>query len=606
VTNPNGVLLNVTVNVSVQVSADAGLVNKLISVSQPQSVTKDYGAAKTAAGLGLPTTVTITTSQNPMGISADVTWNVGYCAYDPGIGAEQSFNVRGTVTLPVDVFNPDNLSLTVYAEVTVQQSSTTYLLTVGSGTGGTVSGTTSGNYPTGTAVNVLAIPTTGYSFTGWTVSGVPITGGNTANPATFYMPANAVSVTANWTSTGGGGGGGTTPAAQTIPAGDGTVSVSYTLSGGIATLDIPASKITDIISKAKNVTAILDLSKVSGAISATFPKTALTQLASAGLAVEIKLPQGTVMLDTGAARDIATQAGGTNVTVSINAINQSALTVAQRAAINPGDLVFNISAMSGTQAITNFSGTITVTVPYDGALPAAVWYLDSAGNLTKLESIYNPVTKTISFTTDHLSLYVVGQDSSNPNTGAGIPFEDVKASDWFLNSIIWAYENGLMIGTNTSPMLFSPNIATTRGMIVTILYRMDGNPDVSGLPNPFDDVAADKYYTDAVKWAAANGIVSGYGNGKYGPEDNITREQLVTILNNYASNKGLPLRETRDYPGFNDDRDIANYAKEAIERFFRTEIINGKTGNVFDPKGSATRAEVATMLMNFVEATDAE
>jgi hypothetical protein len=160
-------------------------------------------------------------------------------------------------------------------------------------------------------------------------------------------------------------------------------------------------------------------------------------------------------------------------------------------------------------------------------------------------------------------------------------------------------------------------------MIVTILYRLAGSPvnpitdidvgdEVPGsshigpaigayASSPFSDVAQGEYYTDAVIWAAANGIVSGYGNGKYGPEDNITREQLATILNNYANKKGLPLPETRDYPGFNDDRDIANYAKEAIERFFKAEVINGKPGNLFDPKGNATRAEVAAMLMNFLK-----
>jgi len=182
------------------------------------------------------------------------------------------------------------------------------------------------------------------------------------------------------------------------------------------------------------------------------------------------------------------------------------------------------------------------------------------------------------------------------------PFEDVFGSDWFIDAVIYVYDKGLMEGTSGSPMLFSPNTSTTRGMIVTILHRMAGSPDVGDISNPFDDVEEGRYYANAVKWAVANGIVSGYGDGRYGPEDNITREQLAAILNNYSKfiEKNLPVN--RDYPGFSDDTNISNYAREAVERLFKASIINGKPGNIFDPQGTATRAEVATMLKAFFDA----
>ena len=186
----------------------------------------------------------------------------------------------------------------------------------------------------------------------------------------------------------------------------------------------------------------------------------------------------------------------------------------------------------------------------------------------------------------------------------GNPFTDINESAWYYNSVMFAYTHGLMVGTNTDPMMFSPNMTTTRGMIVTTLYRMAGSPDVRGLANPFFDVAGYKWYSDAVVWAVTNGIVSGYSSGLYGPEDNITREQLAVILNNYIDYSRFKLPEIREYKGFNDDADCANYAKEAIERFFKAGIVSGKPGNVFDPKGNATRAEVATMLMNFLEAIE--
>jgi len=187
-------------------------------------------------------------------------------------------------------------------------------------------------------------------------------------------------------------------------------------------------------------------------------------------------------------------------------------------------------------------------------------------------------------------------------TGNDNPFADVKTTDWFFDYVIFAYTQDLMVGTSTDPMLFSPNMTTTRGMIVTVLYRMAGSPDVSGLANPFDDVDDEKYYADAIKWAAENNVVFGYGNNLFGPEDNITREQLTAILDRYAKFAGMSFRETRQIVVFNDDAKISDYAREAIARFFRAGIITGKPGNIFDPKGEATRAEVAAMLKRLFEA----
>jgi len=161
-----------------------------------------------------------------------------------------------------------------------------------------------------------------------------------------------------------------------------------------------------------------------------------------------------------------------------------------------------------------------------------------------------------------------------------------------------------MNGTSESPPLFSPSLPTTRGMIVTILYRLRGNPDTSALPNPFIDVAAGAWYFDAVKWAAANGVVSGYGGGKFGPADSITREQLATILNNYAILAGSSLPVAKEYQAFADEARIAGYAKGAVERLFKAGVVGGKQGNSFDPRGNATRAEVASMLARFIAASE--
>ncbi|MCL2057432.1 MAG: S-layer homology domain-containing protein, partial [Oscillospiraceae bacterium] len=184
------------------------------------------------------------------------------------------------------------------------------------------------------------------------------------------------------------------------------------------------------------------------------------------------------------------------------------------------------------------------------------------------------------------------------------PFVDVLGTDWFIDDVIYVYDKGLMMGTNTEPMRFSPQMTTTRAMIVTILYRMEGEPGATGFGNPFSDVAAGQWYTDAVLWAAANGIVSGYGDGIFGTDDEITREDLVVILDRYAFYARLTLPAIREYIGFADDAEIASYAKGAVEKFYKAGIVNGMPHNLFDPLGDAKRAEVAAMLHRFLEAAE--
>ena len=183
------------------------------------------------------------------------------------------------------------------------------------------------------------------------------------------------------------------------------------------------------------------------------------------------------------------------------------------------------------------------------------------------------------------------------------PFADVYGTDWYIDDIIYVYANGLMNGTSENPMLFSPNANLTRAMLVTILYRLEGEPSISSLANPFGDITAGQYYTDAVKWAVEYEIVKGYGNGKFGPDDPVTREQLVTILWRYCKWKGIDVSigEDTNILSYNDVFDISEYAIPAFQWACGTGIISGKPGNLLDPQGNATRAEVAAMLHRFLE-----
>jgi hypothetical protein len=182
------------------------------------------------------------------------------------------------------------------------------------------------------------------------------------------------------------------------------------------------------------------------------------------------------------------------------------------------------------------------------------------------------------------------------------PFDDVNSDDWFYDDVICVYNNSLMTGTSAFPMLFSPNIPLTRGMIVTILYRDASAPNVTEKKNPFDDVADNAFYTDAVKWAVLNGITYGRSNRRFAPKDDVTRQDLAVMLARYIEwTRWMKPPLMREYRGFDDDAEIASYAREAVEFCYRTGIINGKPGNRFDPTGQATRAEVAAILRSMME-----
>lgn len=179
--------------------------------------------------------------------------------------------------------------------------------------------------------------------------------------------------------------------------------------------------------------------------------------------------------------------------------------------------------------------------------------------------------------------------------GSDLPFTDVKATDWFYEAVQYAYENGIMKGTSTTT--FSPDYTTDRGMIVTVLHRMEGTPSASGAL--FSDVAAGKYYADAVAWASANGIVYGYGNDNFGPEDPITREQMATILYRYAEHKGYDTDVVGSLSTFSDASKVSSFAVESMAWAVGSGLITGIGNNLLDPQGSATRSQMATILMRF-------
>ena len=180
---------------------------------------------------------------------------------------------------------------------------------------------------------------------------------------------------------------------------------------------------------------------------------------------------------------------------------------------------------------------------------------------------------------------------------APLPFPDVTEGDWFYDAVRYAYETGLMDGVGDN--LFAPNSQTTRAQLVTILYRLAGEPEPGG-DSGFSDVAAGTWYTDAVVWAAENGIVNGTTDTTFAPGEDITREQLVTVLYRYAESKGYDVSASADISGYPDAGQVQDYAQPAMAWAVAEGIVEGVDGNL-NPTGDATRAQIATILMRFCE-----
>ncbi|HJH84368.1 MAG TPA: S-layer homology domain-containing protein [Clostridiales bacterium] len=215
------------------------------------------------------------------------------------------------------------------------------------------------------------------------------------------------------------------------------------------------------------------------------------------------------------------------------------------------------------------------------------WYSER-GLINKVSGVY---------LTKDMTVYAGWRVDENPSTGAN-PFTDVSEKDWFYGDVMFVYENGLMLGT--SKTLFSPHGTATRGMMATILWRMEGNPVPKG-KNSFTDVEAGTWYADAITWTAENGIFAGYGKDKFGPDDPITREQLAAIFYRYADYKGYDLTVKGNLDKFKDADKITDYAKTAMQWAVGSGLVKGKSGNLLDPQGTATRAEIAAMLHRFIE-----
>ena len=292
------------------------------------------------------------------------------------------------------------------------------------------------------------------------------------------------------------------------------------------------------------------------------------------------------------------------------------VTVSFTEAPKSNDANVNSVTVAGFKAVAGANNSYTVTVPYGTVVKTGSFVIvtrhprATVSALTNTRNIWSfTVTAEDGVTT---AVYTVtvntaalpepitpGVDNKKPASKPEVklPFTDVSTSDWFYDDVAFVYENGLFSGTDSRS--FSPNASMTRAMLVTVLYRLEGEPTVTGRSS-FTDVRSGAYYEKAVIWAAANGIVTGTDSTSFSPDAKVTREQLAAILYRYAQYRKLDTDASAKLNSFTDADSVSAYASEALGWAVSEGLINGASGKLM-PKGDATRAQVAAILHRFVK-----
>ena len=576
-------------------------------------------------------TVTVNGSTSPVSIEANSTVNLvatpssgyrftGWTSSNGDVAFADPSSASTTFTMPAD-------DVTVTANFEQY-----YTITVNASAGGTVDG--GGDYAAGSSVTLKATANSGYRFVGW------MEGDQTVSTDTTYaFPANSNrSLNAQfekvYTVTVNASGGGTATGGGTYAEGD-TVTLTATpdsgyhfdgwnIVSGTVTIqnnqfNMPAGNV--------EIQAIFDRNSSGG--SSTPTKTPSQQAtdkieaAKDGSTVEIKLSTGSTKLD----KEVFEALAGRDVTLEISLPGGVSWTVngqdiPENAKLSDLDLGVTLDAstipVSVINTVTGAVDTIQLSLKHDGEFGftmilsaplgetnagywANLYYYNTRTRALEFQSASKIATDgTASFPFSHASDYaiVIDTDSHEP---VELPFTDVPEGAWYEDAAAYVYKHGLMAGTSATT--FAPDVTTSRAMIATILWRMAGSPVVNYAMN-YTDVAQGQWCSEAIRWATSEGVVTGYGNGLFGTNDPITREQLATMLWRYAQTEGydVSIGEDTNILSYTDVADLSEYAIPAMQWAVGAGIINGTgDGSTLTPQGQATRAQAAVMLQRFCE-----
>ncbi|MDL2274304.1 DUF2436 domain-containing protein [Oscillospiraceae bacterium OttesenSCG-928-G22] len=497
----------------------------------------------------------------------------------------------------------------------------THAVTVTGGTGG-------GTYAEGATVVVSAdAPGANEKFKEWTAVGVTLTDPQAAS-VSFTMPTNAVELTATY---------------EALPPGYYSITVK-TDGNGTANADAHSAQENDPITltvapnsgyrfkewqaTAGGVTVTNNAFTMPAAnvvLTAIFEKTEYTVTVAGSYAGTTG--EGTYTIGNPVSIDAGSRSGYTftgwtaaGVTLSSPSSAQTSFTMPangvtvtanwRRNSANNLPISGSSSAKSTVTTTTDLNGTVAVSPanpssgqtvavipkPNEGYEVDTITVKDANGKVletTKRED------GTYTFTYGGVAVTVTATFKKSAEGGWKNPYSDVKETDWFYEAVRFVVENDLFKGLSETE--FGPGETMTRGMLVTVLGRL-AKVDATTGQTPFDDVDEDAYYAEYVAWATKNGIVFGYDETSFGPDDPITRQDVAVVLARFMEFAGINIPVTEEYRVFADEEDIEDYAKNAVQLMNKLGIINGTGENTINPKGEATRAEVAAMLQRFLEA----
>lgn len=551
------------------------------------------------------------------GSESDISVNLATLTSDGTVTVTGLQTVSGagiTVTFSgEDLASPTDIPVTVNVTDSTPPPATAHAITVLTGGNGTAAAnkTTAAQ---GETVTLTATPASGsYYFSRWeVVSGGAIFSGNS-----FVMPDNEVTIKAYFSRYSSGGSSdssdsnrGTTVIIPPVIQPDwptiGSVSGKVEGTNTQRTFTVTDSLVKAALEKAQaeakkqnrttygvGAQIALDAPATAG-LTLTLERAALNRLVNTGAkSFEITGAPISLTFDAQALSELQKQGTG-NVTITVKPVTVKNVR-------NAYDITLTTVKDGKTVSITSLgTGSATLSIPSTPGKNEAAGYLyavyvDGAGKINRIaDSTYDANSGSVIFSTNHFSVYGVGY------TAPSAKFSDI-GSHWAKESIDYVVGRGLLSGT--SKTTFAPNSAMTRGMLVTALGRLANVDTKAYTTNSFTDVKADSTFRPYIEWAYKKGIIQGIGNQQFAPDQAITREEIAVIFANYAKATGYKLPITREATTYADAASIGSAYKTAVTSMQQAGIMMGGTGNKFNPKSSATRAEVSSMLHRYIKLT---
>lgn len=456
---------------------------------------------------------------------------------------------------------------------------------------------------------LLRLETVGVVETRFTAAiGITLSAGAYTVKAADYVGGEYFTTAFTVTGSGGGSGGKNSPTPPQTAAPQPAATVKTETEGDI-TIETVTTTLTDsfgnnVIQTAATSTASgtnrvnITVEIESGGFSAPLSPDILDSASGADTAsVTVITKEGAITFDKSALDGMKEDSDGGVLTVSLEKKDNDVLP----AKINQGagdSVVFELKIASASGEVNEFSGTVTVSIAvpdeYNGK-NVQLYHITADGVAIFIEGsivIKNGI-RYFEFETSHFSFYAIQAVDT-------LPFTDVHETEYWFDSIYYVYVNGLFSGTSKTN--FTPGGDMTRGMLVTVLHRLEGFPAITS-HNIFSDVPGNSWYKDAIIWAYSNNIVSGYGNGKFGPDDPVLREQIAAILYRYAKYKGYSTAGTTEFDKYTDAADIDTWALAAMKWVNAEGLIVGTSATTLSPLENASRGQVAVILRRFIEKT---